>query len=1103
MIISDKARFKIEMWSRRRARTKFQLLITAVFCIPLFLIGLVVTSHDAHGQLLKQSTAVSIPFGPMVTTAAGTGTYTTAIPATLIYVTKNGAAPATKSSATASTHQTRGWHTTTLDTTDTGTLGRLTVFVRVTGKYQIWKDYMVVPANVYDSIVAGSDVLQADMTQIQGTAPNTSIAGTLEADVFSISKDTTAADNLELQYDTTGLTGDTFPATQSQINQVANISGVAKRAPDSYVLTTGTQSANTVAATEELDGTRHEHTDTTGEMDLYYEFNIGAGLATDVTVTGYLQGNNDDLEVYGFDWVSVSWKQIGTLEGQASATNVVNNYALLVDMAGSGANEGIVRVRFTDGAFTLTTATLAIDQILVEFAQGLEGYQNGAIWLDTNASNTNTVRGVDGTATNPVSTIAAVNTLLASTNLSRVEVAPQSSITFAATQANQRFTGRNWTLALGGQSISGSFIEGANVTGIGTGASEIHFDHCHFGAVTLPPSDFEDCVLEDTITIGTAGNFFFEGCFSGVAGTGTPVLDFGAALNASSVNFRGFSGGIEIQNMGAGTGSYNMSLEGWGQYIINANCSATSTLAVRGHFTQTDNAGGAVTVVESASYEDRLIDQYVWTDPSTRTLTAGAITTATFAAGAIDAAAVADGAIDTGYTGGAVYIDTNASNTNTVSFVDGVEHNPVSTLVAATTIAAANNIKRFYLVAGSSITLAQAYDNHIFDAYHATVALGSQSINNSVFIGAVITGNDDGSNVNHVQYFDCVIGTNTLAQFVMTRCYFMSTLTLAEAGTYYMHQCFSGVAGTGAPVLDFGAALNASSVNVRDYSGGMEVANMGAGTGSYLMSFEGNGQIIIAASCSATSTIAIRGNITVTDNAGGAVTLSDDARVDEDHVIAWADAALVAQKLDHLVAVADSDDVVDNAIMAKIAATGGDWSTFVPGTDSLQAFRDEQVVFQGVNTAVDASILIGIGDIKGTGFAKDTHSLPQCLTATSVTVSDKTGFSLAADQSAVTIGTVTTVINVPTMLRSTTAASVATQTSFILTAGSDDDNAYNFAQIVISDASNNNFPSVRRVSDYVGATRTVTLNAAPDFTMIAGDGIKVFVSRDPVITIGP
>ena len=53
------------------------------------------------------------------------------------------------------------------------------------------------------------------------------------------------------------------------------------------------------------------------------------------------------------------------------------------------------------------------------------------------------------------------------------------------------------------------------------------------------------------------------------------------------------------------------------------------------------------------------------------------------------------------------------------------------------------------------------------------------------------------------------------------------------------------------------------------------------------------------------------------------------------------DAALVAQKLDHLVAVADADDVADNSIVAKLAATAGNWSDYVPSTDSLQSVRDK------------------------------------------------------------------------------------------------------------------------------------------------------------------
>ncbi len=53
-----------------------------------------------------------------------------------------------------------------------------------------------------------------------------------------------------------------------------------------------------------------------------------------------------------------------------------------------------------------------------------------------------------------------------------------------------------------------------------------------------------------------------------------------------------------------------------------------------------------------------------------------------------------------------------------------------------------------------------------------------------------------------------------------------------------------------------------------------------------------------------------------------------------------ADNAVVTYKLDHLVYAADGDDPADNSIMAMLAATGGDWSTFVKGDDSLQAQRD-------------------------------------------------------------------------------------------------------------------------------------------------------------------
>ena len=211
---------------------------------------------------------------------------------------------------------------------------------------------------------------------------------------------------------------------------------------------------------------------------------------------------------------------------------------------------------------------------------------------------------MDGTADNPVQTLAAARTIADNVGLKVFHCVPGVAETLGEEFDGYEFVGASFSIALASQSISGVLFRGATVTGIGTGATMPIFDSCRFGAVTLPPSHCTNCGLEGTFTIGTAGTFFFDNCHSGVAGTSTPVLDFGSALNSSDVNFRRYSGGIEIQNMGAGTGSYNMSLEGWGQLIINANCSATATVAIRGHFSVTDNAGGAVTLSDAVRFDE-------------------------------------------------------------------------------------------------------------------------------------------------------------------------------------------------------------------------------------------------------------------------------------------------------------------------------------------------------------------------------------------------------------------------------------------------------------------------------------------------------------------
>lgn len=389
-------------------------------------------------------------------------------------------------------------------------------------------------------------------------------------------------------------------ATKDQLGQI-QVTGTAVHLPaDSYTLTTGTQSSGTVSDTAALDGTNHEHTDVAGAMDLYYEFLIGAGIPASVTLEGYLNGNNDDLEVFGYDWVASAWVRIGTLEGKAASSNDIHVFTLFVNMVGSGADEGKVRVRFTDGAFTLTTATLAIDQIFLSFSLGgAAGYELGAIWIDTNASNTNTVPGIDGTSRNPVSTMAAANTLAASLNLHRYIVAPGSSITFAASQDDDIFEGHDWTLALGGQSISGTYISGATVSGTGTGANKPTFEKCDIGNVTLVPVHCENCGFTGTFTMSGAGDYLFDDCHSNVASNGEAILDYGAAVGNTSVHITGWGGGLDIRNMGQ-TGTDELHITGQGDLILNANC-VGGTLDLHGLWDITDNSA-TVTITETSAY---------------------------------------------------------------------------------------------------------------------------------------------------------------------------------------------------------------------------------------------------------------------------------------------------------------------------------------------------------------------------------------------------------------------------------------------------------------------------------------------------------------------
>lgn len=130
---------------------------------------------------LRQSTAVDIAIGPFLDSADG-NTVESALTITQpdIRLKKNGGAWAQKNAAQTLTHEENGWYEVNLNGPDTDTLGILIVAVHESGALPVWREFNVVPANVYDSLFS-TDLLQVDLTQWLGSAPNVLQTGWVQA----------------------------------------------------------------------------------------------------------------------------------------------------------------------------------------------------------------------------------------------------------------------------------------------------------------------------------------------------------------------------------------------------------------------------------------------------------------------------------------------------------------------------------------------------------------------------------------------------------------------------------------------------------------------------------------------------------------------------------------------------------------------------------------------------------------------------------------------------------------------------------------------------------------------------------------------------------
>jgi hypothetical protein len=153
-------------------------------------------------KFLRQSTAVTPKVGPFLSTTDGAtaSTALTIAQADCILFLNQGAG-AQKNSATSATHDTQGVYGVPFNTTDTGTLGHLKIAINKSGAFPVWDEWVVVPANVYDSLVLGTGVLNTNVFAIGGVTQNaTNFAAAVSTmQIFTVDTTGFAATATELE----------------------------------------------------------------------------------------------------------------------------------------------------------------------------------------------------------------------------------------------------------------------------------------------------------------------------------------------------------------------------------------------------------------------------------------------------------------------------------------------------------------------------------------------------------------------------------------------------------------------------------------------------------------------------------------------------------------------------------------------------------------------------------------------------------------------------------------------------------------------------------------------------------------------------------------
>lgn len=278
-------------------------------------------------QYLKQSTAVTLKIGPFLDDTDGKTAETgLTIAQADVRLSKNGGDIAQKNEATSCTHDELGIYGCPIDATDTGTLGRLQLFVHESGALPVYHEFMVVTAEAYDTFCS-TDHWTVDLNDDAITSAKFD-----ESTAFPLKSADTGATAVAR----TGADSDTLETLSDQIDLQATSAELAKVPKSDGTATWNATALASINAECDTALTDYD-APTKAEMDSAFTEIKGATWSSLTDTLELIRDKQTDIEtdtqdlqtqvgVAGAGLTAVPWNASWDAEVQSECTDALNAY---------------------------------------------------------------------------------------------------------------------------------------------------------------------------------------------------------------------------------------------------------------------------------------------------------------------------------------------------------------------------------------------------------------------------------------------------------------------------------------------------------------------------------------------------------------------------------------------------------------------------------------------------------------------------------------------------------------------------------------------------------------------------------------------------------